>query len=179
MPMTPTMLAAVKAEIVNDPAKRGYAGRTAQEQADLMNSPYSVAGVPAATDVSAGAVEAIIVPSGELWGIQQAANKPASGTMPLTPQDQIIALAWSFNETLKRFDTIATGTPSVLKSVQTTLGNLQAVGLLSAESVAAISALVVQPGPTTSFDARVIHVLSGIDGAPNAVSAADITAAMV
>ena len=179
MALSNMALAALSAELKNDPAKRGYAGRTAQEQADMMNAPYSVTSAPVAMDVQAGAVEAIIVPSGELWGIQQAANKPASGTVPLTPLDQIIALSWSFNETLKRFDTIATGTPSVLKSVQTTLGNLQAVGLLSAESVAAISALVVQPGPTTSFDARVIHVLSGIESAPNAVSAADITAAMV
>jgi hypothetical protein len=102
----------------------------------------------AAQDIAVAAIEAIIVPTGELYAITQAAAKVPSGQAPPTAEDQVIAAAWSFTQMLGRWTTIQASNPALWSACQTVMAGLQAAGLLSASSVAAIAALQTASVPT-------------------------------
>jgi hypothetical protein len=74
--------ALIKAEIESDPYGRGYAGKTPQEQADLINAPFIFEASPAVTrhgqPVSWGAIHHVIHTFGEWPNVQlRAEERPA------------------------------------------------------------------------------------------------------
>ena len=177
--MTPTMLRLLKAELTDDPAARGYPGLTAGEQADRMNTPYAVTGpqqAAVATDITIAALEAVIVPTGELFKISQlAATTPTGGA-----NDVNIAAAWSLMLMVQKWTTITTSDAATWASCLANLATLGIAGVLSSASVGAITALVMRaPEPTvTEHNARVLEIFVGVEDAPNVVSSDDVAEAL-
>ncbi len=102
---------------------------------------------PTTVDIQSSAVEAIVVPTGEFYAIYQASLKAPSGASPPTAADQVIAGAWNFYRMLNQWTTVSTSQAPVLAGVKAALGGLEAAGLISTNSVAAIEALWVSTPP--------------------------------
>ena len=92
-------------------------------------------------DIAVSDIDRIIVPTGELFALQQLSSIPLSGTTPPTPRDQAIVAAWNFAQILARWTTIQTSVPSIWTSCQAVLTGLQSAGVLSSASVSAITAM--------------------------------------
>lgn len=163
--------AALRAEITADPAGRGYAGKTAAAIADLVNAGYSVAHTSVPADVATAAVKQIITPTGELFRIARQAAQVDD-----TPLTQA---AWSFLQSIDRFDHLSTSKPTVLAAASAAMEVLTTAGLLSEDSVDAIVALTSTTPEPTHHSARIIIIMTGIEEAPNAVTADDVAGAMV
>lgn len=131
--MTPQAVAAIKTEI---------AGATYATMTDAQVAAALVAPTPITQDVSAGDVEAIIVPTGELYAINQLAAKAPSGASPPTTADEAIATAWNFARMIDRWPIIQTSLANVWASVQSAFTALQTAGVLSSTSISTITALV-------------------------------------
>ena len=177
--MNPTMLRLLKAELSVDPAARGYVGLTAGEQADRVNTPYTVTGpqqAAVATDITITALEAIIVPTRELFRISQIAGTTPTGGAA----DVNIAAAWSLMLMATKWTSITTSDAVIWASCQADIATLESAGVLSSASVQAITSLVMRvPAPAvTEHNARVMEIFMGIEDAPNQVSAADIAEAL-
>jgi hypothetical protein len=179
----PAMLALLRAELTADPAGRGYAGHPADVQAEMVNSSFTTtveSGVPVLLDIATSAIEMIIVPPGEMFAIQTLADKVLSGQTPPTQEDRATGTAWSFLKMLDRWTTIDASKPDIWADCQTNMAALQAAGVLSAKSIAAITALVVVVPPpiVTERHARVLDIFLGVEGAPNAITADDVAGAL-
>ena len=181
--LTAPLLALLKTEITADPAGRGYSGQKADLTAELMNSPFTTevpAGPMVLRDIATSAVDKITIPSGEMFAIQTLSTKPLSGLTPPAGLDLLIAAAWSFTKMVDRWATIETSNAGIWAACQAGMAALQAAGVLSPASIAAIKALVeVVPNlGVTHSHARVLDVFMGVEGAPNAVSADDVEGAL-
>jgi hypothetical protein len=152
--MTPEMLAVLRAELTTDPSSRGYAGKSAEDAAALLNASYFVAGAPSACDVGSANIQKIIVPTGELFKITRTGAAALDGTA----KDALIGAAWSFSEMLSRWSTIETSNPDTWKAAQASMAALEASGLLSAASIAAITALVEVTPPPVEQHARIMEI---------------------
>lgn len=148
--MTPEQIALLKAEILNDPTGRGYAGKTAQEQVDLFYAPWSMTvpgkvltGQPfswaAAKGIARGATTLdwprIVARSAQ----RASAVLPPPGT-PLDPNTAAILMAVNATES-QDGDMVDPSHPEGWAAFQAGLAALQAIGDLSAKTVAAITAL--------------------------------------
>lgn len=106
-------------------------------------------------DITVSDIDKIVVPTGELFALQQLSSAALSGTTPPTQRDQVIVAAWNFSQILARWTTLETRDSQVWASSRAVLVGLQAAGVLSSASVAAITALrsgqtpVWQPPVTT------------------------------
>lgn len=177
--LTPSMLQLLRAEFTDDPAARGYPGLTAGEQADRMNTPYAVTGpqqAAVATDITIAALEAVIVPTGELFKISQLAATTPTGVA----NDVNIAAAWSLMLMVQKWTTITTSDAATWVAWQANLTALEGAGVLSSASVQAITAQVMKvPEPTvTEHNARVMEIFMGVEDAPNVVSSDDVAEAL-
>ena len=155
-------IALLKAEIANDPARRGYAGKTPTEVADLLNSPWIEAGVPIK--------QAATVSPSEFFGRftpdEAAAIDAARGSNKI--------LAWFFKQLDLAQGRIDLGD----QRIQQGLGMLVQAGLLTAQRMGAVlSAPPDLPGPDIERNPRIMDIFMGVEGAPNMVTEADVKAA--
>lgn len=183
--MTPEMLAVLKTELQADPAARGYVGQSAQTKADLLNASYVVMSAmpaPRWVDTLVTEVEKVIVPSGEMFAISRLASRIPTDTVPPTPADQAIALAWSFNQIINRWEKVETSSDVVRNETIQVLNGLHAAGVLSAISLAAIEVLFSAQAPAAAVEhhPRIMQIFidNPIEGAPNFVTAADVGSAV-
>lgn len=175
MSMTPEMLEILRAEILGDPAARGYAGRNSADVADLLNAQYAEETKAAGTrDVPISEV-AVFLASRLLTGKWRrfVATPP-----PGVPEDLVDGLG----ELLQMLDsdkvpTIEMSNPEISAQVGKVLGGAAQYGLLSPEAAAHLLALGDEPARYEIRHARVMEIFLGIEGAPNAVSETDVVEA--
>ena len=187
--MTPEMLAALKAEIANDPMKRGYAGQKPDVIAALLNAEYNIVtpgttltGQPfpwaAAKGIARGAPtmdwSRIVVRSAQRANVVL----PPAG-QALDPASAAILVAVNATES-QDSDMIDPAHKEGWAAFEQGLGLLQMVGDLSSATVAAIVALgeVVVPDTVVPHTSQQHVVLRDFDGAPEAVTADDVAKAM-
>lgn len=151
----------LKAEIANDPAGRGYAGKTASEIADLVNAPWIEAGAPIKQLATVSPSEFF----GRFTPDEAAAIEAARGSNKI--------LAWFF----KQLD-LAQGRIDLADlRIQQGLGMLVQGGLLTnARKNAILAAPPDLPGPDIEHNPRVMVIFAGVEGAPNAVTPDDVKA---
>lgn len=186
--LTIPMLAALKAELANDPAARGYAGKSANEQAALLNAPFAGA--------APGAV-AVAIPLGLVEGYLRARffmtrlQAYASASPPAGASPQAVEAA---SELLGMIASPHTATvdmtdPVVAGAVAASLAALAAEGAagrfvnlagqaFGAANVADLLALGAHQAAAMQTHPRVMDVFMTITDAPNVVTADDVVAAV-
>lgn len=98
-------------------------------------------------DISVSAVQKVLVPTGELFAVNQIAAKPLSGTNPPTQEDQVTVAAWALSRMLDRWEVIETSQDAVWTDSLRSLNGLMAANVLTSASVNAISALRTVAAP--------------------------------
>ncbi len=158
-----TVSSLIRAEVLADPVGRGYAGKTSAEIADLLNTPYSEPGpsIPQRPEISpAGFV-------GRFTPAEAAAIEAARPSNAL--------LDWFMRRLELAQGMLDLTDPDLLGGMQMLAG----AGLLAPARVAQITATPADlPGPDVEHPARIATILQGVEGAPNAVTATDVEAAL-
>lgn len=173
--MTPEMLAILRAEILSDPAGRGYDPKDAQKTADLLNVSYMAEVVPATTlenqPLRWGDVRGLAQAAGEWPNIViRSEERPATDTVKAA----INATAAGPEQMIDPAD------PKAWGAFQMGLQLFEAAGDISPDTVAAINALTIAhiPAVTAEQNARAMEIFLGTEGAPNAVTAEDVKEAL-
>jgi hypothetical protein len=182
MTISEPALTLLKNELLTDPMNRMYNGKTAEQKADLINSPYSdtPTTIFKRVDIDVSNLMRIIIPTGELYELVRVSQQAPSGAQPPTAQDQIIVAAWSFVSALQKFTAIETSDEIIWQESLATMNALVVAQILSPDSVMAISNLVNVSELTGAVEhhPRIVDVFLGVAGAPNAVTPDDVTAAL-
>ena len=168
------MNAALRSEIAADPAKRGYAGKTAQQQADMVNAAYTTQNAAVTANVPVKAVASYLLAHGLMGPMRRFLAAPPAG-MPQTLIDGLTDLMEMI--TSQEVDAIGMANADTAGRVAQVLGGAVQVGLMSVQNRADLMALAVQTPAPTEHHARVMDVLLGIPDAPNAVTADDVNGA--
>lgn len=157
------VMTAIRTEVQSDPMGRGYAGKTAAEIADLLNTPFSEPGpsIPQRAEISPAGFVGRFTPE-EAAAIEAA--RPSNAL-----------LDWFMRRLELAQGMLDLTDPDLLGGMQMLAG----VGLLQPGRVAQITAAPADlPGPDVEHPARIATILRGIAGAPNAVTATDVEAAL-
>lgn len=167
----PLFLAALKQELTEDPTKRGYGGKSLEEQAALLNASYTVPGAVITVDVPIGSIEGYLRSRLLMGGIRRFINAP--------PPDAPPKLADGLSELMGLLSSshvvnITMTDPLIHATVEGILSGAVMVGLLSGEQKADLMAMSVSAAPATEFHPRIMDIAIGIEGAPNAVTPEDI-----
>jgi hypothetical protein len=195
MTLTTAEIAAVKAEIAADPAAMGYAGKTADQIAALMNEAYELTGATPASaavdtpiDVMLGMWMAAGLWAWIKWTAQQALAGSAAPVPGSYQTAAVHAVELAEQAAGGGLRVVQTTNASIAQAFNAELSALSAQMQLVMPSmsnvilgtVAAITALATYqpPASITPEPPRVLTVFSGIEGAPTQVTAADITEAL-
>ena len=177
--MNSAAAALLKAEIAGDPAGRGYSGQSAQAQATLANAPYTTADIAlVGQPFKWGRAKSIAQtsPNASWARIEVRARStpaiPPAGIVDGAILTAINAVSMDVDQIIYPADAASWG--ALLRG----LGALQAVGDLTAADVAAIAALPTHPPVVTQRPPRAVEIFLGVAGAPNTITADDITGAL-
>jgi hypothetical protein len=176
--LSPTLLARLRAELLTDPEGRGYAGKTAQEQADLLNAPWTVTREPVAVDIAVSSVVGYLQLQGKLLPLLTYASAPPEDANPMA-----VGVAKNLMYAVDRPHApadLSTSTPAALTALSGMLEILVSDPLSGLEQAdaAALLALGQREQPPEEHHARVLDLTLNIPGAPNAFTADDVTEAL-
>jgi hypothetical protein len=169
------VLAAIRAEVENDPTGRGYEGQTAAEIATRLNAPIVTAAPPAYRDVSISDVEGylrarLLVTQLRTWA---ATAEPGTAKMAALEMLDIIASP--------RLTNFTTGTEAGRANVLGLFAVLVAAtgGIVTQTHLDELTAMTLSPAsPAVEMAPRWSMVIEGQPGAPNVATAEFVAEAL-
>ena len=173
--MTPEMLAILRAEILGDPAKRGYDAADADATAALLNASYMAVVTPEKV------LEKQPLRWGDVRGLAQAAGEWPNVVLKAEerPASDVVKAAINATATGPE-QQIDPADPKAWGAFEFGLQLFEAEGVLSAETVSAILAMTTSVIPAVEGErhARVMEIFLGVADAPNAATPDDVKEAL-
>jgi hypothetical protein len=173
-PLSPDLLALLKAELLNDPAQRGYSAQIVAQQAVLLNSPYSgPLPAPVQAPVGRGDVRELFDNFVDGSGI------PAWEAVEAHRTDQsalgvACRAAIRLRDAPADYPTVVVTSPLFVNMVAALVGG----GVISTAQQAYLAALGQSQPAAPQFHPRLTDIFMGQVDAPNAVTADDVAAAL-